>query len=693
MAILEEEIKRRKAAAALLDSEESDEEETDSEQSDWEPEPADSESSDESDSKEPTPSEVYVPPTKRAPSFVLVPAPQVEKPKPKEAPTPSSYLPWEGADIPPEPKAAPPVTQEIHTAPEEEGGGRYVIDPDTGQMIPHAELATQEDKAAQPPSDVQLPKVTVEKDIPVKRAELVDPDPDLLYTSGIDKGTAPKAIGRATLVDPDPDSLYLGDDTAAVQPEVRRAMPVGVTPTAKPVSPPEATSAAPVKAAPVRPTAQPAAPRPRTSEFGLTPDEYKAAQSGQAPTGTAAATTEVDADAGPPMMNAPNGKPPVALIVHHTSGRNSAESVVDDWRTNRPGVGAQMIMDRDGTIHETNKEFGYGGTGNFLHSVIPGVSNQTAVGIEVIAKDDADMTPAQIESLKRLAGPKGPYANVPVYGHSQVSPGDRDNEGVRGVTAINEARQGGGQQPAPVTAKTTSDDGQGNFITGKATTFGHFDPEDAGVGAPRLGKINTNDPNLIGVAVPEDALRHFIGANPTTWRKARVDIVTADGRRLRVPIVDLGPGAEALQRGVATDFTYGLGKLLGHDDSNNYQFRIVPNAGPDVEKNPQAFADEQAAIAKGIYTGPQPKARRNPATSWRPRIQPSKSLWIGRSSIQIRPKLRKSKLFQRPRAATWSGITNGCKTRLKASRTECGNRILTISRRPLSRKCNSAFLA
>jgi len=135
---------------------------------------------------------------------------------------------------------------------------------------------------------------------------------------------------------------------------------------------------------------------------------------------------------GPPMMNAPNGKVPSALIIHHTSGRNNAESVVNDWRTNRPGVGAQMIVDRDGTVHYTQKEFGYNGTGNFLHSVISGVSNQTAVGIEVIARDDADMTQAQLDTLKRLAGPGGPYANIPVYGHSQVSPGDRENEGVRG---------------------------------------------------------------------------------------------------------------------------------------------------------------------------------------------------------------------------------------------------------------------
>lgn len=189
---------------------------------------------------------------------------------------------------------------------------------------------------------------------------------------------------------------------------------------------------------------QPITPSPAV-QAAVNPDDWR---TWIKPDGTQvapqAAKTPAEPYEGPSAMNAPNGRAPSALIIHHTGGRNSAESVVDDWRTHRPGVGAQMIMDRDGVIHDTAKEFGYGGTGNFLHSVIPGVSNQTAVGIEVIAKDDADMTQAQLDSLKRLAGPNGPYASVPVYGHSQVSPGDRDNEGVRGVAAINEARASGG---------------------------------------------------------------------------------------------------------------------------------------------------------------------------------------------------------------------------------------------------------
>ena len=261
-----------------------------------------------------------------------------------------------------------------------------------------------------------------------------------------------------------------------------------------------------------------------------------------------------------PPMNAPNGKPPVALIIHHTSGRNSAASVVEDWRTNRPGVGAQMIVDRDGTLHYTQKEFGYGGTGNFLHSVIPGVSNQTAVGIEVIAKDDADMTPAQLKTLQRLAGPNGPYANTRVYGHSQVSPNDRDNEGVRGVNAINEARRSG------VAVGTISTD-QGDvplrgYITTKATQFGHFDPEDPGIGAPRLGTLDTNDPRLIALAVPEEELRRQFGNHPEVWRRVRADVVLSDGRHVMVPIADIGPSDEQLAKGIGVDLPMAYPRCL-----------------------------------------------------------------------------------------------------------------------------------
>ena len=107
------------------------------------------------------------------------------------------------------------------------------------------------------------------------------------------------------------------------------------------------------------------------------------------------------------------------------------------------------------------------------------------------------------------------------------------------------------------------------FIKGRATTFGYHDPDDSGVGSPKLGKINTNEGSLVGVAVPEEALRAQVGANPAEWRKARVEIVTSDGRHMLVPIVDLGPGDVR----IAADFTHGLALF------SNIQTRTTTSSG------------------------------------------------------------------------------------------------------------------
>jgi hypothetical protein len=356
------------------------------------------------------------------------------------------------------PSISPPAPLNIPTPTPESPSGPVNVktDPDTGTpyvedqgvKIPRAELATPAEKEAFKSSDVTLPREISVGEAPAPRVERGEE-----LTEPWHPADKPLQIPVPTPESPS-------------WPEVRRAQPVTYPTVAEdqgaPGTPPKVERAQPVDfvakdssqqnqpvqtQAPEKPAVQPTGDwRTWTTTDGTPADPtFKPSEKPAPQTG----------DAGP-MLYAPNGQAPAALIIHHTSGRNSAESVVDDWRTNRPGVGAQMIMDRDGTIHDTQKEFGYNGTGNFLHSVIPGVSNQTAVGIEVIAKDDADMTDAQIESLKRLAGPTGAYANVPVYGHSQVSPGDRDNEGVRGVNAIMEARKAGGGEAGDTLAQLQS---------------------------------------------------------------------------------------------------------------------------------------------------------------------------------------------------------------------------------------------
>lgn len=148
----------------------------------------------------------------------------------------------------------------------------------------------------------------------------------------------------------------------------------------------------------------------------------------------------------PDRRLAPNGQEPEAFIVHHTGGRGDPANVVADWKAHRPGVGSQYIMGRDGVIHDTLNEYGYGGTGHIHpsfsgdNSGIPGaggLKNANVVGMEIVANNDRDMTPAQIASLKQFA--ERNYPDTPFYGHSEVS-SNRDNEGIRGSQDILEAR-------------------------------------------------------------------------------------------------------------------------------------------------------------------------------------------------------------------------------------------------------------
>jgi hypothetical protein len=358
------------------------------------------------------------------------------------------------------PNISPPAPEPADIKTDEDTGTRYVQDALEGK-IPHAELATAADKEAFKPSDVTLPQVTsVGQDVaPQVRPgeEWREPwHPSVYPTVAQDQGAPPVVQGFV----PGSQNAIVNPAAGVTPPTPKPAYPAQiVTPdeasgaksivNAPPGTPAAIPAATPTPAATPAPADQASVIQPSTGDWNkLVDSAFPSADSKTKPTASSGVTSTTNPDGTPfPVEQAPNGQAPSTLIIHHTGGRGSPASVVDGWRTERPGVGSQFIMDRDGVIHDTQAEFGYGGTGHFLHSVIPGVNNHTAVGIEVIAKDDADMTDAQLESLKKFAGPSGPYSNVAVYGHSQVSPSDRENEGVRGVAAINEARAAGPTAP------------------------------------------------------------------------------------------------------------------------------------------------------------------------------------------------------------------------------------------------------
>src|ERR1700722_12451763 len=104
-------------------------------------------------------------------------------------------------------------------------------------------------------------------------------------------------------------------------------------------------------------------------------------------------------------------------------------------------VGAQFIMDRNGVIHDVKKEFGYGGSIGIVPGYGPmgqGVENRNSVQMEIIAKNDKDVTDAQAAMAAAFIA--ADYPNTPIRGHGQVNPGHREaTEGQKARLAVEAA--------------------------------------------------------------------------------------------------------------------------------------------------------------------------------------------------------------------------------------------------------------
>ena len=156
-----------------------------------------------------------------------------------------------------------------------------------------------------------------------------------------------------------------------------------------------------------------------------------------------------DDDQFPGAVLTRTGQTPKGFIVHHTAGRGEPKNVVNWWRKQGKGIGSQYIMDRNGVIHDTAKEFGYTGTGQIAKGygkTGAGLSNDNTIGMEIVAKDDKDVTPQQAEAFAKFIAAR--YPTVPLYGHGQVNPNERQSS--EGMTALNAAMalRGGGTATA-----------------------------------------------------------------------------------------------------------------------------------------------------------------------------------------------------------------------------------------------------
>jgi hypothetical protein len=128
----------------------------------------------------------------------------------------------------------------------------------------------------------------------------------------------------------------------------------------------------------------------------------------------------------PARLQAVGGVDPAAFIAHHTGGRGTVQSLQDTLH--QRGLGVEFAMDREGNI----SQIGQAGAANilsgskFFKSSDPrsGLSNKNIIGMEIIAKDDADITDAQRKSFAEFIAAR--YPNTPVLGHGEVNPGHKE---------------------------------------------------------------------------------------------------------------------------------------------------------------------------------------------------------------------------------------------------------------------------
>jgi hypothetical protein len=142
------------------------------------------------------------------------------------------------------------------------------------------------------------------------------------------------------------------------------------------------------------------------------------------------------------------------LIVHHTGLASSVQSVINGWNGSKGATGAQFVMDRDGTIYQVVPD---GTKTNQIepswNPKIPWANNSTTQGIELLAKDDKDVTQAQTDALRQFALQQAAkYGYDPathVVGHGEVNgtaglngksraDGRQDTEGKAAVDALHD---------------------------------------------------------------------------------------------------------------------------------------------------------------------------------------------------------------------------------------------------------------
>jgi GH24 family phage-related lysozyme (muramidase) len=143
---------------------------------------------------------------------------------------------------------------------------------------------------------------------------------------------------------------------------------------------------------------------------------------------------------------------PQGIVFHHTGGRGTPDGVINTLAGR--GLASNYVMDRDGTVVQILPNGQRGAhirsTDEFKDAAAQGLSNKNTLGIEMIAKDNNDLTDAQKASAVKFANAmRQQYnnPNMPVYGHGELNPGHKQS--TEGMGAVDAVRAADNANPGP----------------------------------------------------------------------------------------------------------------------------------------------------------------------------------------------------------------------------------------------------
>lgn len=190
------------------------------------------------------------------------------------------------------------------------------------------------------------------------------------------------------------------------------------------------------------------------------------------------------------------------IIFHHTAGGGKPADIVNVL--NQRGLGVQYVMDRDGSVYMTLPDGSRGA--HMRPSQVAALDNSNTIGVEMIARDNDDVTPAQVAASRQLFGMlRERFPKIQPYGHGEVNAHKQTTEGMAAVQSIRSAydlkpqfqttrRQAPGMQGRTLRGYQTGDYAEGGRVEDEFPT--HY--------MPNVGRQVMNDG---GVPDEEDAMR------------------------------------------------------------------------------------------------------------------------------------------------------------------------------------------